>query len=40
MGWIRHHYIMVTHYDLKEIKLAHEKSKEMFNLSKEFGKEI
>lgn len=40
MGWIRHHYIMVTHYGLEEIKLAHEKAKEMFNLSKEFGKEI
>lgn len=34
MGWERHHFIIVTHYDEDEIREAHKKAKELFNLDK------
>ncbi|WP_218231624.1 hypothetical protein [Paenibacillus chitinolyticus] len=32
MGWKKHHFIIVTHYNLKEISEVHSKAIELFNL--------
>ncbi|GAA0848012.1 hypothetical protein GCM10008915_56520 [Bifidobacterium pullorum subsp. gallinarum] len=39
MGWVKHNFIIVTHYNFNELVVARELAMELFNLD-EFPREI